>query len=150
MLTQHGIAKPVYHAMKMLHDAGDERIDLGPDATMGEIGYAAFRKGNQTQLLLFRQNMKNLDLPREKAQITLEALETPQSVTVRRVDESHGNPLKLWEDMGKPEQLTREEIEALKNASAVTDEAWPFTCQDGKVELTVELSVNDVYFISIQ
>ncbi len=55
----------VYHAMKMLADAGDERLDLGPDATGGEIGIAAFRKEQDMQVLLFRQKMKNLDLPKE-------------------------------------------------------------------------------------
>ena len=43
--------KPVYHAMKMLKDAGPERLDLGEDATKGEIGYAAFRGEGKLQVL---------------------------------------------------------------------------------------------------
>ena len=59
MLTQSGIPKPVYHAMKMLADAGDQRIDLGGDATWGEIGIAAFKGNDAIQVLVFRQKMKN-------------------------------------------------------------------------------------------
>ena len=150
MLTQNGIPKPVYHAMKMLADAGDERLDLGPDATSGEIGIAAFRKGKNVQALLFRQKMKNLDLPAEKAAVTLELPEKPAGVTVRRIDETHGNPLRLWEEMGSPLSLNRAEVEALKAGSAVTAEAWPCSWKDGALTLEAELGVNDVYFFEIQ
>ncbi|MBQ9007743.1 MAG: hypothetical protein IJ088_00210 [Clostridia bacterium] len=150
MLTQHGIPKPVYHAMKMLAEAGDERIDLGPEATRGEIGYAAFRKAGETQVLLFRQRMKNLPLPGEDVRITLEMPDPPRSVTLRRIDRTHGNPLKLWEEMGSPEQMTREEILTLKEKSAVTDELCPFTCDNGLVTLHATLNENDIYFFRIQ
>ena len=150
MLSQHGIPKPVYHAMKMLKDAGDERLDLGADATAGEIGYAAFRKGEAIQVIAFRQKMKNLDLPKEKAEISVETPKAPVSVTVRRVDEEHGNPLKLWEEMGSPVSLTPKEIHELTKQSAVCEENWDYSYADGAVRLEIELGVNDVYMIEIK
>jgi xylan 1,4-beta-xylosidase len=150
MLTQNGIPKPVFHAMKMLADAGDERLDLGPDATCGEIGIAAFRKEKDTQILLFRQKMKNLDLPKEKAVVRLDMPARPAGITLRRVDENHGNPLRLWEEMGSPVSLNRAEVEALKEKSDVRPEAWPFAWEDGVLTLEAELGVNDVYFFEIQ
>jgi len=149
MLTQNGIPKPVYHGMKMLADAGEERLDLGKDATGGEIGIAAFRKEKAMQVLLFRQKMKNLDLPKEKAAVRLEMDAKPRRVLLRRVDEDHGNPLKLWEAMGSPNDLNRQEVEKLRRDSAVTEEAWPFAYEDGVLELEAELGVNDVYFFEI-
>ena len=150
MLSQSGIPKPVYHAMKMLADAGDERIDLGEGATTAEIGSAAFRKDGQVQVLLFRQKMKNLDLPKEEAVVRIELPEAPAAVTVRRVDEEHGNPLKLWEEMGAPVSLNRAEVAALTEQSAVEPEEWPFTYEDGVLTVRCELGVNDVYFIEIR
>ena len=150
MMSQHGIPKPVYHAMKMLRDAGDERLDLGCDATAGEVGYAAFRKDNELQVLLFRQKMKNLELPPEPVHLCITGWEGNAAVTVRRVDENHGNPLKLWEEMGKPVELNRAEVEELKNRSAVEEEIWPASVQDGCVLLNAELGVNDVYFFTIR
>ncbi|MBO6158079.1 MAG: hypothetical protein J6P72_02315 [Firmicutes bacterium] len=149
MLTQNGIPKPVYHAMKMLADAGDQRFDLGDEATKGEIGYAAFRGEGKTQIVLFRQKMKNLDLPKEDVSITFEMPNRPSSVVCRRVDEDHGNPLKLWQEMGSPLSLNRKEIEYLKSESAVLTENWPYTYQDGKVLLSASLGVNDVYMITL-
>ena len=147
--SQNGIPKPVYHALKMLADAGDERLDLGPDATKGEIGIAAFRKGEETQVLLFRQKMKNLNLSAEEAVVRIELPQKPGKVTLRRVDEDHGNPLRLWEEMGRPGDLTPREVEELKEKSAVTAEEWPFEYDGGILTLKAALGVNDVYFFEI-
>ena len=150
MLTQSGIPKPVYHALKMLADAGDERLVLGDDATWGEIGIAAFKKGDDTQVLLFRQKMKNLDLPKERTTVTIELPEAPKKVLLRRVDEEHGNPLRLWEAMGKPQALNRQEVRKITEESAVVDEEVPFEYKDGALRLEAELGVNDVYFFQIE
>ena len=150
MLTQQGIPKPVYYAMKMLADAGDERIDLGPDATSGEFGIAAFRKGGDVQVLLFRQRMKNEALPRERVRVALELDGRPTDLTLRRVDEDHGNPLSIWQRMGSPVSLNRAEVERIRRESEVAEEAWPFACEDGRVTFEAELGVNDVWFFTVK
>lgn len=145
MLTQSGIPKPVYYAIKLLADAPNQRIDLGPDSTDGEIGIAAFAGKGETHILLFRQKMKNLELPKEIAIIRLELASAPKSVTVKRIDEEHGNPLKLWEEMGAPEYLNNGEVDLLRQRSAVNAEPWPFAWASGILTLRAELGVNDVY-----
>ena len=150
LLSQSGIPKPVYYGMKLLADAPDTRLDLGPDATDGEIGIAAFRDAKETHVLLFRQKMKQLDLPAEEAVIQVELPEKPQRVTLRRIDETHGNPLRLWEEMGRPDYLNRAEVEDLKRRSEVLPEAWPFDWADGVLTIRAALRVNDVYGFVIE
>ncbi len=150
MLTQNGIPKPVYHAMRMLAEAGDQRLDLGEESTKGEIGYAAFRSTDSLQVLIFRQKMKNLDLPKEKVTLSLELDAAPASVALRRIDEEHGNPLKLWQEMGSPLSLNKAEIRSLMEGSAVKDEPWPFTFDGGVLRAEAELDVNDVYFLTVR
>ena len=145
MLTQHGIPKPVYHAMKLLADAPDTRISLPPDALDGEIGAAAFGDEKEMHVILFRQKMKNLDLPKEEAVLRIEMPRKPECVTLKRIDEAHGNPLALWEAMGAPEDLRPGEIEAIKRQSAVTAEEWPFRYENCVLTLRAALGVNDVY-----
>lgn len=149
MLTQSGIPKPVYHAMKMLADAGDQRIDLGGDATWGEIGIAAFKGNDAIQVLVFRQKMKNLDLPKEKVKIQVEIPNALSKVLLRRIDQEHGNPLLVWEQMGKPVDLNKTEVEDIIRKSAVTDEEWPYIYEDGMLNLQADLAVNDVYYFQI-
>lgn len=150
LLSQNGIPKPVFHAMKMLADAGDVRVDLGEDATDGEVGIAAFRKGENTQVLLFRQKMKNLDLPMEEVTVRVALPEEPARVTVRRVDETHGNPLAVWEQMGSPVSLNRAEVEEIKAKSAVTAEPAAFAWEDGEAVIRTSLGVNDVVFFELK
>lgn len=145
MLTQSGIPKPVFYALKLLADAPHQRIDLGADATDGEIGVAAFVGNGETHILLFRQKMKNLELPKEQAVIRVELAAAPKSVTLRRIDEEHGNPLKLWEAMGAPDYLNRAEADSLIQRSAVHAEPWPFAWENGVLTIRAELGVNDVY-----
>ncbi len=149
MLSQSGIPKPVYHAMKMLADAGDLRLDLGPDATKGEIGYAAFRKGGTLQILLFRQKMKNLDLAPEKVAVSVELPEAPAGVTLRRVDETRGNPLRVWQEMGSPVSLNRAEIRRITEVSAVEDEPFVAAYTDGSLKLEASLGCNDIWFFTV-
>ena len=149
MLSQHGIPKPVYWAMKMLRETGDERLDLGADATSGEVGYAAFPVENGLKVLLFRQRMENLDLPGESVELELPGVKA-SGVSVQRVDEEHGNPLKFWQDMGSPEWLNREEVERIRKNSCVCEEAWPFVCDGEGTKCSFELGVNDVYMITVR
>jgi len=150
MLTQSGIPKPVYHAMKMLADAPDQRIDLGADSTNGEIGIAAFEGPEETHILLFRQKMKDLPLEKEEAVVHLDWTEKPNEVIAKRIDEDHGNPLKLWEEMGSPDYLNRQEVSDLIQHSAVHCEAWPFDWDNGMLTVKAKLGVNDVYSFMIR
>ncbi len=145
MLSQSGIPKPMYYGMKLLADAPDTRLDLGPEATDGEIGIAAFEGNKETHVILFRQKMKNLDLAKEEAVIRIELPEKPESVTLRRIDEEHGNPLRIFEEMGRPDYLNRAEVEELKRRSAVNSEDWPFTWEGGVLTIRAFLGVNDIY-----
>ena len=149
MLTQGGVKKPVYHGMRMLADAGEERYAL-PDALDGEIGMAAFRSETETQVLLVRQKMKNLfDLPKEEAEVIVSLDAQPKRVCLQRIDETHCNPLKVWEGMGSPQVPTPRQLARIQEQSAMRDEELPYTWQDGTFSCSVSLGVNDVYFIRI-
>lgn len=150
LLTHSGIPKPQYYAMKMMAELEEDRIDLGEGATEGEIGAAAFAGNGKLQILLFRQKMKNLDLPKEQIEICVELDGKPKQVHLERIDEDHGNPLKKWEEMGKPEELKPEEREELIRQTKIEKEEvaghWENTC----LTLDAELGVNDIYLYTIE
>ena len=150
LLTQGGIKKPVYHGMRMLAQAGAARYDL-PGALEGEIGMAAFRSETETQVLLFRQKMKNsFDLPKEEAQVSVELEQRPGRVYLQRIDGSHCNPLAVWEGMGSPQVPTPEQMAQIKQKSAMQDEELACDWLDGKLSFSVSLGVNELYFIRIE
>ena len=149
LLTQGGIKKPVYHGMRMLAEAGPERCDL-PGALDGEISMAAFRSETETQVLLLRQKMKNLfGLPKEEARVEIALAQEPKRVYLQRIDDTHCNPLKLWEAMGSPQVPTPGQLAELQAQSAMSDEDLPSEWRDGTLTFSVSLGVNDVYFVRI-
>ena len=150
MLTIDGIPKPVFQGMKMLAMAGDMRLDLGADALNQEICTAAFEKGDKLQILLVRQKMMQEDLPKEKVTVEVSCEKQPESVTLYRIDEEHVNPLKRWEEDGKPVELNAEEIRRYKEAAALQPEPMAYDYKDGMLKIEAELGVNDLYFIEVE
>ena len=149
LLTHSGVPKPQYYALKMMNDLEDTRLDLGEEATNQEIGAAAFTGNDKIQVLLFRQKMKNLDLPKEKAVIRVELERGPENVFLERIDEEHGNPLKVWEEWGCPEDLKPAEKEKLIDQTKVEKESAGYIYDNGQLVLEAELGVNDVYLFTI-
>jgi len=144
----NGIPKPVFYGMRMLAQAGDMR--LLPEVSGSEGTEAsAFESEEEKQVLLYRFVPKSKHSDAERVQVEVELEKAPARVTMQRLDETHGNPRKVWEEMGSPYDLNAAEVSQIEEASKVVDEELPFTWQDGVLRTAVELGENDVYFIRI-
>jgi xylan 1,4-beta-xylosidase len=154
ILTQHGIPKPVFYALKMLNDVSDDRMLLqlpdGQDAMRGEVSIAGFKNEYGVQLLLTRQRMKNEKLTPKQVIINLELDNEPLSVSLKRIDEVHCNPLQVWKDMGSPMDLTPVEVESIKDKSALTVEELHYEYANEILTVKVELEINDVFMIEVK
>ena len=151
MMSQHGIPKPVYHALRLLNQAGDERLEL-PGALDGEISTAAFCDAAHTQLTVMttKQNLHHfaeLQTPATPVELEVTLDAAPKSVEICRIDEEHGNPLKCWQLMGEPEDLTPAQVQQITAESAVTYEKLPFTYENGAAHVTFSLGTNDIAFV---
>lgn len=151
MMSQHGIPKPVYHALRLLNQAGDERLEL-PGALDGEISTAAFCDAAHTQLTVMatKQNLHHfaeLQTPATPVELEVALDAAPKSVEICRIDEEHGNPLKCWQQMGEPEDLTPAQVQQITAESAVTYEKLPFTYENGAAHVTFSLGTNDIAFV---
>lgn len=149
--TQHGIRKPVYYALQRLTHVGDERYVL-PGALDGTISMAAFRSPDRLTVVLDRQDLRfaaHKDDPLQSAEVRIALPVRPERVTIARIDETHGNPRALWEKMGSPMHMNRQEIEKIDTACEVRDEPMDFDYKSGTLFLTSRLGVDDVQFITV-
>ena len=154
MMTQHGIPKPIFHALRLLGQAGDERLEL-PGALDGEVSVAAFRDEADTRLtvLATKQNLHHFAGqadPATPVEIEVELAAKPQCVQLCRIDEDHGNPLKCWQAMGEPEDMTPAQVQQVIAESAVDYAPVPYEYADGKLTVKTELGTNDLAFIRIE
>jgi len=82
-------------------------------------------------------------LPEESAKqpvnVSMELKEEPKSVILQRIEEEHCNPLKVWEEAGSPQDMTKAEINELIEKTKVRDESIAYQYEDGRISLGVEL-----------
>ena len=115
---------------------------------------AAFRDAAGTQLtvLATKQNLHHFagqSTPATPVEIEVELDAKPQSVQLCRIDEEHGNPLKCWQAMGEPEDMTPAQVQQVIDESAVDYAPAPYEYADGKLTVKTELVTNDLAFIRI-
>jgi xylan 1,4-beta-xylosidase len=151
LMTQHGIRKPIYHALRFLAQTGDERYML-PGALDGDVNMAAFRKGSDIQVVLVRQNLhheENANAAAVPTKVLVQLDRAPRSVVLQRIDEDHCNPLRQWESMGSPKDMTPKLVQQIDAESEPVEETLPADFSDGYLEFTTSLGTNDVHFITI-
>jgi xylan 1,4-beta-xylosidase len=73
----------------------------------------------------------------------------PQSVLVERIDAEHANPKKLWQEMGRPEYLSANDVEQLHAASRMIQESHPWTYDQSTIHLDIELPAHAVAALTI-
>lgn len=143
-----GIPKPVYYAMRMLAQAGSSRIMLD-EKQFTEVEASAFESETEKQILLYRFIPRNNGQQREPVSVHVELDTLPRRVFLQRIDEVHCNPRKVWEEMGSPNDLNQEEVDAIIRASDMQDEEIAYTYENGVLHTDITMDVNDVYFIRI-
>ena len=143
IVSNDGIPKPNFWGFKLLSQLYPERLQLaGTDA----VDCGAFTDGSNVQLLLTPQSVDCSEDKRHDVSVTLDF--EASSVTVQRIDDTHCNPKRLWEELGSPDNLTRAQVADIKERSALREETLPFVAKDGKTTVGLTLRTNDVLLIT--
>lgn len=126
MINFQGLVKPSYHAYRLLHQLGDEKLYkddylfVSRDSGNGKIKALAYNypqeaensvpAGYKSYDYLSEGTPKQLDL-------VLSNLKPGAMFKIETLDKDHGNIHSYWEKMGKPEPPTREQIKVMKNVA---------------------------------
>lgn len=106
-----------------------------------ELGFV-FEVGDENEVIMQRnawEDLKTSEDSEEKAGRTLE-----YCLILQTVDESHGNPLKIWHDMGEPANLSPEDIGLLREMARPWVQTETILLCDGKMEVQLQLAKNAV------
>ncbi|MFP5041453.1 GH39 family glycosyl hydrolase [Parasediminibacterium sp. JCM 36343] len=127
LINYQGIAKPAFHAYRMLNRLGDEVLHK-------EEGMIVTRHSNtkKTTTLLFHypserkdvvdgnvEEVLNMGTPR-KFTLDIKGLKPLANITIETLDRNHGFAFPKWKAMGSPEPPTREQTKQLKEAAFAT------------------------------
>ena len=145
--TLHGIPKPSYRAFELLHDLGDRHSLV--DGLHETVDCSIVQKDSSVTILLTNHTTPGHTIETEHLEIRLDNAREPTGASVRRIDEEHANPKRLWREMGQPEQLSEKDVERLEAASRLKVEKQPFEFHDGTIVLRINVPAHAVAAITI-
>jgi xylan 1,4-beta-xylosidase len=111
ILAEFGLPKPSFNAFTLLHQLGDERLEIGSSSAM------ATRRADGTLVLA----LWNLQMPETRDDgpsrtFEIDGLGRHRDATIRRVDPSV-SVLARYEAMGRPRTPTPSEVETLRRSA---------------------------------
>jgi xylan 1,4-beta-xylosidase len=148
LLTLHGIPKPSYRVFQLLHDLGDKQSLV--DGLHETVDCSVIQKESSVTVLLTNHTTPGHSIETEDIRIRLDNAREPISARIRRIDEEHANPKRLWQEMGQPEYLSSKEVERLEAASELVDKKQSLRFADGSVFLKTNLPAHAVAAITIE
>ncbi len=142
LIAAGNIPKPSFYAMQLLHGLGDQRIENGNSNVL-------VTKAGDGSLVVAVWNLVNPGSTGEAKTVKLQfkGMRPNAKVSVRYVDDEHGNTLGAWERMGRPRYPTQTQAEELREQSR-TVAPQNETLTDGTV--TLRLSVNSLAVLEVR
>jgi xylan 1,4-beta-xylosidase len=143
LLTLHNVAKPTYRAFELLHQLGEEIYEKHlADGTVDV--YVIRKKASQCmQVVAVNHHSLQHEIHEERVQVSLSGIQKPDGTNLagdlKRIDDSHANPIDTWVQMGSPDYLNDGQLAALSAASYMQTETISFQVHNERVELELTL-----------
>jgi xylan 1,4-beta-xylosidase len=111
LIAEDSIPKAAYAAFELLHQTGDERLDVDSNSAL------LTRKKDGT-LALVVWNYSPPDVEGQARTVTIHFKNFhPHRATISRVDAQHGDPRAKYKELGSPASPTQEQIRELRKAA---------------------------------
>ncbi len=151
LLTLQGIPKATYRAFQLLHGLGESLYDARLED--GTLDVYAVRKDASHSLQLLAVNHNSLLHPIAPEHLRIELANLGAGAVLRadlqRVDETHANALRCWEQMGKPEYITPAQQAQLCAASELSREALEIPVAGGKASVELDLPPMGIALLTV-
>lgn len=147
--TIHGIAKPTYRAMQLLHGVGNERLPV--DGTHPTVDAWAVRVNDtHVDLLLGNHAFPRQAIATEAVTWHVQGSRKPNSARVQRVDDGHCNSRQAWVDMGSPGYLDARQVAQLEAASQLKAEPIAIDACDGSFDIEISLPPHAIAAVRVE
>ncbi|WP_297089388.1 hypothetical protein [uncultured Draconibacterium sp.] len=154
MINFQGLVKPSYHAYRMLHQLGDEKIYkddylfVSRDSGDGKISALAYNYPEEYEDAVPSGNNKREEGTSKPLSFSMKNLKPGTQFKIETLDKDHGNIHNYWEAMGKPEPPTREQIKVMKAYAEQLKTELVTVGEDGKLNIEKELTPWSVVLIT--
>ena len=131
LIAMGGIKKPSFYDFGLLHRLGDERI-----ANSAHDVLVTRRKDGALAIAVWNIVDPGATGSTKSVHLTFSGVAPNASVSIRRVDATHGNPMPTYRAMGSPQYPTMAQVEKLNAASALPAPEQR-KLQGGRLELSL-------------
>jgi xylan 1,4-beta-xylosidase len=127
LLAEHGIPKPAFNAFALLHKLGERRLHVESDAVLatrradGSIVIALWNYAPPEATGPRYQAESEGTFPTKRFAVHLGVAPAGARVRLWRLDANHGNVVKAFDAMGRPDFPGRAQIEQLRSAGKLAD-----------------------------
>lgn len=147
MINFQGLVKPSFHAYRMLHQLGDEKlyytdpVFVSRSSETGKITALAFNYPEEYEIAVpSAKNFKNyMEASSKKLNLALEGLKPGATFVVETLDKENGNVYDDYVEIGAPHSPTREDIAYLKQKAWETKKETLRADENGTLTLNREL-----------
>ncbi len=147
LLTIYGTPKPSYRAYQLLHALGTEIFPVSGQHETVDVWIV--RKGGSIQVLITNWALPLHDIKTEIVGIRLTGCADLSAGYMERIDETHANSYRAWQDMGSPGSLSGQQVAQLDAISEIKQEPIYFCLDQGTLSLTVDVPPQGVVCITL-
>ncbi len=156
LINYQGIVKPSYHAYRMLHQLGDEKLFkndhlfVSRKSGNGKIVALAYNYPEEFYEAVpssIKKIAKYEAGSTRQLDLKIADLKPGTMFKIEVLDKDHGNIYDYWEAMGKPEPPTREQVKIMKQVAENMKTSTVVAGEDGTLHLQQELSPWSVVLI---
>jgi L-iduronidase len=138
------VRKPILSLMGLLGLLGDTRLSVaGREDAHADVGAIASRRNDSQVAILVYHSNDALDAKGEEhIEVALEGVPFDQATLAHyRIDAAHTNPMQVWEEMGRPESPTSEQLAHLRDheGPALTEPLRTLDIAEGRAEIAFDL-----------
>jgi xylan 1,4-beta-xylosidase len=172
-LATNGIDKPVlnvFRMMGMLGEVGKDNLggwlatessgalpldDVVEHSVTGapDINAVAARNGNEIDVLVWNYHDADVAAPPAEIELEIDGLKPGWGIASEfRVDETHSNGYRAWQQMGSPAHPTAQQVAALQKAAGLeeTVKGHEIAVRDGKARVNLTLPRQGVALVRIR
>ena len=147
--TIHGIAKPTYRAMQLLHGLGSERLPVeGSHSTVD--AWAARSDDTHVDLLSGNHAFPRQDIAPQAVTWHIRSSRKPKGARVQYVDDDHCNSRQAWVDMGSPDYLDVKQVAELDEVSQLQSEPVAIQPHDDGFDIRLNLLPHGIAAVRVE
>lgn len=164
-MSTNGVNKPVLNVFRMFGMMGGDRVNVSQENPItveeiisdkvrdkSDVNALASKEEGQAAVIVWNYHDDDLAAPPSEVNVNINGIPAEQALVRHyRIDEEHSNAYTVWQEMGAPQQVTRDQYKKLEQSGQLellTSPEWK-EVKNGRIPVAFSLPRQGVSFLQI-